>query len=417
MLQNFYDAFNTDDERKIPKKVIRELNGDLPAGYSYVYDDNAGHLIVRPKGKTEHKITLNVDYQKNGIPTDIPRDKVFEYLYRTQKTIQITNPRFTDGNKEISFSDAAKDPLSDVVRVNEVGHHGTQSGNDKPTTYTMKLGDFPPPTMIKFTLFDGETLNIQFQRKPYESMTEWKMESIDFPALDIIWIIPDDGRKNITAKITVYPVKASSVHEAVTALKLYKSYYDGSLKINDSPLPQKSGEIGDHDIDSVLQFWDDLEKLEKLIKVTFQPGKLPKDSELNILIQLIRPLIYKEWTAYNAPFPKFHMSFKPGGIDEVEQMRTNKDVKFTLCQGPKKYHLMGAAFYLYDCYVFKQFKITKIERDKLPDEDGNMGAYLYIDGIRENEPWKLYHMCALTADEAKKKCQEFVEDKAESKTK
>lgn len=411
MLQKFYDAFNTNDQRNIPKEVIKELNGDLPDGYSYQYDEKAGHLIVKPRGKKEHRITLNVDYQKNGIPTDIPSDKIFEYLYRTQKTVEVTNLRFTDGKKEIPFTELAKDPLKDVIQVNEVINHETKSGTDKPATYTLKLGDFPPPKTFKFTLSDGENINIQFQRKPYDSMTAWKMENIDFPALDIVWIIPDDSRKKVTARINVNPVKALTVHDAVTALKVYKSYYDGSLKIDDFPLSKVTDDARDSDIASVLQFWMDLEKLEKLLKVKFQPQQLPKGSEFKVLMRIVRPLIYKKWTIYNSPFPKFHISFKPGGLDELEKLQTDQNIQFTLSQGPKEYHLMGASFYLYDCYVFKQFRVTKMEKDEKPDEDGNFGANLYIAGIKDNEPWKLYHKCALTARAAKKECQTCVKEK------
>ena len=391
MIADFYKAIKKPEtERVLPAKVVKELNKQLPRGYEYVSDGN-GHYIIKPssKKKKQHFAGI-VNYEKSGIPKEITQEQIGDYAYRTQKRIFFDNVSIVEGKKTISISDTYVDPIT---------KEKTEIAND----FMMFPAPFPPAVPMVFETYDGEKVNIEFKRVPYESMTHIKFENVTFPALKMSWILPEREHKTELGpgviNISVTPTKAETVEDAVMALKIIKSFAQKKLKINDTTIGEDLGgnaaKLDNDELEERLLFWNAFRQLENIIGVKFFPGADYPEEDQHFAGELFYNFLDNKDFVYVRPFTQFHVGIgsltqKDDTLNEIVG-KPGLSLSFV---GEAKATLMGAEFELFQTNVLVDMTLDRI----VLDED-KKGAELFVSDAPNSE-FKMIKRYFLSREEA-----------------
>lgn len=390
MIGDFYKAFSKSQKsRVLPPQVVEELDKTLPDGFHYVLNEETQRLIAVPINENEiPPLSTVINPVKCGIPENLSPDQLMDYLYRTQKSVPIET-YIQQGDKKFTAFSLYTDPI-----------RGPESGEQ--FLQIMMPNEFPEAKPLVFELPNGKSKAIMIRRVPYEDMTHMKFGNVSFPALTIDWVVPDDPElvksKKEPARISVsaFPDKALSVQDAIFALQTYRSFRDGSLRVEGRKIGKvldKSPGTDNEQVDRDISFWESALELEKLLHVQFQPGAEFPEEDRIFFSELLACLRDGKELTYKSPFSKFHI-----GID-----KKNNEIPLESLEGPnanaltfiREYPectLLGSQFAIFETTMLLDVIISKVVKD----EDGN-GAEIYI---RENSPWTLVKKYALTEKEA-----------------
>lgn len=390
MIGDFYKAFRKSQKsRVLPPQVVEELDKTLPDGFHYVLNEETQRLIAVPINENEiPPLSTVIDPVKCGIPENLSPYQWMDYLYRTQKSVPIETYIQQGDKKFMAFS-----LYTDPIRGPESGEQFLQ---------IMIPNEFPEAKPLVFELPNGKSEAIMIRRVPFEDMTHMKFGNVNFPALTIEWIVPDDPElvrsKKEPAQISVsaFPGRASSVKDAVFALQAFRSFKDGSLRIEGRKIGKnldKPSGTDNEQVDKDISFWESALELEKLLHVHFQPGAEFPEEDRIFFSELLACLRDGKELTYKTPFFKFHI-----GID-----KKNNEIPLESLEGPntnaltfyREYPectLLGSQFAIFETTMLLDVNINKVVKD----EDGK-GAEIYI---RENSPWTLVKKYALTENEA-----------------
>lgn len=396
MIGRFYDSIKKDnDARKVPNSVIKELNKELPTGFSYNYDEEKGHLVIQESPGSNDKMVVEINLQDEGIPSNIPPNRVMEYIYRSQKTVHLKNAKIEKEGKTLYLREMNVDPVT--------GEGANEEGFE--VLIPMK---FPQASPLYLKTEDETEIEIMFRRQPYESMEAIKLANESFPALKIQWIVPEKRwktdekgkRKEIpaTMTMTVKVADAESVEDAIIALKVYKSFLKGTLLLNEKLLGKVviDKEVDLNSVDEHISYWTDLKRIEDIIGVKFSPGAEMTEKERELCLELIEMLVYDKNVVFKEPFTHFHLGeikYKGQEISE-EDLLGKENIGFSFTNGPDNYSLLGAEFALYEAVSMVGLKIDQIIRDS----DGK-GAEIYISSSKDTT-WKLIRRYCLSIEEA-----------------
>lgn len=390
MIGDFYNAFSKSKKsRVLPPQVVEVLDKTLPDGFHYVLNEETQSLIAVPINENEiPPLSTVIDPIKCGIPKDLSPDQWMDYLYRTQKSVPIET-YIQQGDKKYTAFSLYTDPI-----------RGPES--EEQFLQVLMPNEFPEAKPLVFELPNGESEAIMIRRVPFEDMTHMKFRNNSFPALTIEWIVPDDPElvrsKKEPARISVsaFPSKAASVKDAVFALQAFRSFRDGSLRVEGRKIGKildKSSGTDNEQVDKDISFWQSALELEKILQVQFQPGAEFPEEDRIFFSELLACLRDGKELTYKSPFSKFHI-----GID-----KKNNEIPLESLEGPnanaltfiREYPectLLGSQFAIFETTMLLDVIISKVVKD----EDGN-GADIYI---RENSPWTLVKKYALTEKEA-----------------
>ena len=390
MIGDFYKAFSKSQKsRVLPPQVVEVLDKTLPDGFHYVLNEETQSLIAVPiNGNEIPPLSTVIDPVKCGIPQDLSPDLWMDYLYRTQKSVQIETYIQQGDKKYTAFS-----LYTDPIRGSETEEQFLQ---------IMMPKEFPEAKPLVFELPNGKSEAIMIRRIPFEDMTHMKFGNVSFPALTIEWVVPDDPElvksKKEPGRISVsaFPGKALSVQDAIFALQTFRSFRDGSLRVEGRKIGKvldKSPGTDNEQVDKDISFWESALELEKLLHVQFQPGAEFPEEDRIFFSELLACLRDRKELTYKSPFSKFHI-----GID-----KKNNEIPLESLEGPnanaltfyREYPectLLGSQFAIFETTMMLDVIISKVVKD----EEGN-GAEIYI---RENSPWTLVKKYALTEKEA-----------------
>ena len=405
MIADFYKILKEKDATaKLPTKVVTEINKSLPKGYVYEFDNESGKYVITPsKKQTPEKYSGTIDRKKNNIPDSIPQDKIAEYMYRTQRVLEVDNLGIIDRKRFISLDELYIDPIT----------------GEKPEGYTkcyIYPRPFPKPVPVQFTLSDGVEINIDFQRQPYESMEYLKFTNVSFPGISIEWIIPDkkniEKGKNIAGKIsiTVDPRKSTSIPDVLLSFKIYKDFMTGMLFINGEKIGKSNSraltENESMEIEKRISYWEGLEKLEGILNVKFYPNADYPDEDKKFASELIHCFVNHKDLVYSSPFRSFHVAFDAATEKDNNLLKLpdKPTASLAFVGGPGEATLLGARFDICEANVLVDMKVERIIID-----DDNRGADIYI----TDAPGVIYKVIKryyLTLDEAQANLQRMFED-------
>ena len=408
MIANFYNTIaDRDTSRRLPAKVVAELNKELPKGFKYEYEPQSGQYMIVPTLKN-HDMGFKgeINRKKNGIPEDIPQSQIFEYMYRIQKPLEVDNVEIGEGEKRVKLDTMLKDPITGASNVS----NGKFFFIPKP---------FPDPLAMIVETADNEKQSIQFQRQPYESMDYVKYANVSFEGLSIEWILPEvktnssiklgPGKINISVK----PEKCQSVRLSVIALKIFRDFMNGDLLINGTKVGKsESKETSKDEAERVLEsiyFWENLEKLEKALDVHFHPSAAVPEEDQKFAAELIHNFVDEKDLVYSSPLKQFHVGFDgpPDEDNSIWDLESMASVSLSFVGGPGDATLLGAQFQLFETNVLVDMRVIKTVLDK-----DKMGAEIFVEDA-PGKKYKLIKRYYLTMDDAKNNMKRMFDEHTE----
>lgn len=378
MIGNFNKTFKESYvSRTIPKKVMANLNKELPEGYTYEHDSETNHLVVKPiKGKKQKGIfTYSVDSIPD-IPDYVTPQNFLEYLYRSQRTIRIDNIKFNDNKKSISGEAIRVDPL-------------TGEGKEEKILHFIKPQPFPAVPDLTFELEDGTKKSIQMRRVPDERMEVFKIQNYSLESLFVEIILYEkdcDKYKKGATTITIkaYPEKAKNFDEALLSLKIVRDFLIGKLRIDGIKITNNSNKKRvTSNIEDTIDFYKKVVALQKLLSVKFRINGVFTEEEGKILSELCASLVDGKTLIYTAPFSHFTIESTP---ENIESLQENTPMRLSCITGPHEFKLLGTEFFLFKNNLFSDIIIKRKEKKGKKYE-------IYFSGDTDN--WKLicsYHL-------------------------
>ena len=378
MIGNFYDNFSKKETpREIPQEVLDVVNRKLPKQLAYYQDEKGCVLRPVPESDIMNSPMLASMVFGENVPAELknlPRDKWLEYLYRTQKRIEVKNVRMKLGDAEWEIRDMVGNPL--------VKH-------DDFEKLEMVPEKFPPARPVHLETEDGTKVEMLVGRQPYESMNEIMLANETFPALRLEWYYHEE-KESLRMKITVSASKAETVTDAVAALKIFLGFYDGTLTINQLKMPgkMKVDEADDEVFRKQLEFWEKAQELEKILNVSFTPSAdFPEEDRL-FFEELNRCLLEKKALTFKHPF----FEFTGTGVNfyghKKEEVLNRPGTSFLFMESPGRGTLLGAEFPIYSVCRMSGFMITDIIEEGKISSKGQNEARILINDAGE-EPWIL----------------------------
>lgn len=381
---------------KLPEEIVSLMEETLPKGIRIVYDEKSGYTVIPGEGFANNKI-LNVTLQfdqdliKELKEKNISNNEFAEYLYRTQKEINVIKAEITDGESketcpiEVTFGD----PFSDNKELKD-----------------MKLipADFPPAKTMRFGLGDGNEIEIAIKRVPYADINIAKFENVTFNAIKIEFYY-DEKKKLGWMNYSVTPTDASSVKEAVEALKLFVQLSQGEVVINEVHHPidnSKAKTNGNHMEDAIL-FWENALELERALNIRFNPKANFTNEDAELFTELYISLVQGKNIKYEHPFDHFKVGkITPFDNNKADDIIGKQGVYFQFVGDKTTVKLLGAEFDIYYAIYMTGFVVTSIEKN----EDGSLEFYIKDDG---EKTWRLIRRAATSEEKAKEILKKWTE--------
>lgn len=390
--KNSFSSDNNNDFTNVPKDVIKAINETLPSGLEYTeFIDNDGgkKYKIKATGVKQSGSFSIAPETLNQLPDDIKKSPnlILEYLYRTQKPVEVTS--VTVGNEEnsipIEFID--DDYLSPSHRIGKVILLPTK---------------FPLIEPLKMSV-DSYELSINVERVPYDNMHSIKIESSSDSVIKLIIICPDNISENNPLKIscTVYPKKANTINEVISALNIYKGYINGKLMINGARIPKPYAtktSISVNEIDKELQVWNSFKKIEEILSIHILPNTDFSLLDQKLFNELSHCLIEKKPLIYIRPFNSFQiLTSEKESLSEI--LREERSAISFIEKNELSF--MGNKIVVFSASVLMNFRIKEIS----DNNDGNSTVYIEGDPIEE---YKLYKYYVTTEEEANTKIAELM---------
>ena len=393
MIANFVKSFINENGQAsdIPAELIEKIKEGLPANLALYHDPKTNKHVIGPK--PNHAITLKVQFdfhdEKYAYLRNIPKDRLLEYLYRSQKPVPVASIDIGDENSTIPMEKMGADPFRDTQVIKDT------------MIYPEPFSETIP---VMFESPEGKKIEILFRQQAYDSMTEVLFQNISFPALSIklyfydpiIEEVENEERKLGTCSITVNSKSALSVEDAITALHIYQGVINGTTKMNGAFLTPSSKEIK-HPLEQLRQatyFWETLKKIEDKLSLHFIPNADYSQEDAQLFNELDTSLLQGQKLIWNSPFSHFHANgVRTGFASRMEQIIGKEKVGFHFVEGPIRASLLGVEFDLFSHTILEDMIIERVDWDQ-----DKQGAEFYI---LENpdHPWKLMRQY-ITQDEA-----------------
>ena len=377
MIADFYDTFDETPNKgsDIPQEVLDILSEELPSTFMY-YRNDEGEYIAGPRpDNISASMILKVDIDSKFVEEylkDIPAEKWAEYVYRMQLRVPVTNARIGDKEKQIPIEKTVGNPLTDPVEISES---------------FMYPQPFPPAREVVFETEEGDKITMKIARKPYDSLEEELYTNIDFPAMQIKFVLADEIMSS-KATYSVFPTKATTVSDALAAIHLFNGLYYGTVTINGHKMTESlvnKVEIDTEQLESMKELWTTAKKLEDKLGVEFNPSADFPMEDLEFFAQLDNCLNNNNPVMWEHPFDHFHVRGFVIKDEKLKDILGKEGVEFTFIEGPIHATLLGAEFELYSETKLTNMVMTNIVWDS---DEKDSGEIYVSDPI--GSKWKLY---------------------------
>lgn len=377
MIADFYETFDESPNKgsDILQEVLDILSQELPSTFTY-YKNKDGVYTEGPK--PEHlsepmtvKIDIDPDFVKENLK-DIPKDKWAEYIYRMQLRVPVKSAKIGDKEKQIPIENTIGNPLNNHVQTYE---------------NFMLPEAFPPAKEVLFETEEGDKVVMHIARKSYASMHEILLANVDFPAIQIQFILADN-HVDSKVKYTVTPTAAESVSEALVAIRLFKEFYNGTAKIGGKlvgkPVIEDAG-MDEEQLKRSEEFWTIAQKLEEKLGVMFDPRAEFTMEDAELFFNLECCLLKDKEVVWEHPFDHFHASgidLKKGKFNDYIE---REGIEFLFREGPIHVTLLGSELDLYSRTKLSNVVMTNIVWD---NDEKNAGEIYVSDPV--GSKWKLF---------------------------
>lgn len=276
MFASFDKAFNKNKSLdKIPEPIIKALSKRLPSGFKYVQIDK-DTCGVMPEGE-DMNFTFNFT-RENEFDAKTP-EELMEYLYRTQKQLEVHSKKVKVNGQEFDINDFIKQPLNNT-RFDEENF-----------SVIIKPQKFPEPFEILIGDGGKVSINVKVQREPYANLTKALFKSIDMESLKFTYLI-DEMDKSMKIDLKMNLDKAKSVNEMIVVAKIYNSFKSGKIKIGNIIFNGSVKMKSDYsNIDEFIEFWEKVVKLSDELKILFEPKDIISREEVKTVNSMYESLV------------------------------------------------------------------------------------------------------------------------------
>lgn len=283
MIPNFNNIFKRDPSVKqsIPAVVMEYLNSTIPDGTRYEADDE-GNVTLIPDGMPMKISGFTIIPPKGTKEKLKTSQQILKYAYNAQTKIKIKPDE--DGYLIVNGQKVALGKF-----------HWNAVENIQYKYGECWLIPKPFPRLKDIIVGDGVfSRTLQLIRIPYPSLVESRFETKENQSLTLRFSINEETGEN-NFSLTYNLEYASSVQEIVETIAIFNAFIDGKGYLMGEILRISSKEGKKEKIDNgVKLFWEKILKLEKVLKIKFDPsvGEIDRTVISNVE-QLYQNLIFK----------------------------------------------------------------------------------------------------------------------------
>lgn len=351
---DFDDIFFEDETENynLPAELIKSMSNQLPEGFKYEQVPGEKTLVLVPTSKEGTISGVIIDFKDPVFEGFLPLSlsEALEYLYRTQKSIEMSlkdNDNIIINGEKISTSIVLNDPLKESEsKVNKI---------------LMTPAKFPE---IGEIILENKSIKeiFKIKRVPHANMTECKYEASNNGGFKVnfTW---HEVKNNITVSFKIEPLLIVTSVDMSNALKLYKAFLTGDLKMNGQDIGSIVLNDSTLDIEAInegINLWDKILKIEEKLNVEFKPNDISAEGFL-LIKKLYRSLVENKYYKEFVSIKSFKMTNLQ--IDDIEEMREklNDDNAVITISNPAHINLLGKEIDLKMITHLFDFKVKDIE--------------------------------------------------------
>ncbi len=294
MFSDFKKAFVKRPQFKSapPQAVLDTLNKDLPEGFKYRHTRDGFCVLANDEEfvvNSSRFVLPNEAKEVFGEKNNLSYDEIMQYAYNSQKEI-IIKPE-DDGTYVIN---------GNRFRADELIKAPLRNLTLKENHLVIVAPKFSEP----FTIIvegNGEIMELQFERKPHNSIDTYCFETVADSPLHIKY------QYNVNTFSCVFSVDINksikSVSTTLAANKIFNSFVVGDVKINGVEMGTKPDEETQLVSEDTLSFWSMLQELEKVFLVQFDASQDILVDDVNRTYELFTSLVehkpFKQYKTYN----------------------------------------------------------------------------------------------------------------------
>ncbi|MBC1990332.1 abortive infection system toxin AbiGii family protein [Listeria seeligeri] len=320
---------------------IKFLDGEVPSNMHYISKNNKEFYLVPKDKKENHNFKLIIN--KKELFGDMEIDTVEEFaklLYRTQKTItgRAEDMKHFIGDISIEHEKMVKLFGKDVE---------FKKGN-----YYITPEPFPPPFEVEYK-FGGNKFPLKLERKPYQSLTEVLLESVDEDIFHfrIKLFNTDDESLRMNIKISYNFNNAASLDSIIEQKEKIISFSSGHLELLGNSIKLNDG-AKDENVLKLFDFYEKLKAISTKLDREFDVSEIIKLSDFINMNKLYYSFVKNKYYYLNEPVKKFSMFFYLENEDFVPEDMLNKPIT-CIGSGKIEVNLLNQKFLLKEQFVFK----------------------------------------------------------------
>jgi hypothetical protein len=341
MFASFEKAFNKNKAiNKVPEPIIKALNNKLPSGFKYeVLDEESLYLKTVDDNMRFLFQSINNDFNAKS------SQELLEYLYRTQKELEIKNSTVDINGEKFNVKDLIVFPLKDLCI------------DEENCKFKIIPPPFPGPFELAINYEEDKIMKIMIQRQPYADLNKSLFKSINLDSMEIVYII-DELNNSMKINYKIKLKKAKSVEEILISSKIYKMFENGEIIINGNTIKAniKSNKM-DESFNELIEFWEKVYDLSKCFNIEFKPKEKILYDDVKIVDSLYNSFIIGVDNEEYIDNDKFTLTFS----NKINTSEIKSDNEMVMQYNEyKEYFVLGEKIKLFCIITLSNFKIESV---------------------------------------------------------
>lgn len=337
------------------------INSQAPHGTYYQFDDDSNYYLM-PKGNSsiEMKAKIILPDELKGIKVNNP-DEFSQLIYRSQKVIEIQNPRFSNEGTPIAIEQLQKSFNSKI-----------ESNSGK---FFIIPEPFNEPFNIPIKINEMEHL-FEIKQVPFPSLKEVRFESSK-DGMIFIKIAYKEEENQLNFSLTYNLKKAKSITEIYEKKKLLDGLAEGHVKIfeRDAKVLTKDQSSA---LKNLLFFYSKLYEIEQVLDIQFNPKENIRREDVLNAYKLHISFVENKYYYNNTKHDTFEITLK-----EEADFSSDEDLAM-LGYNEVTVSILDQTIQMTEQFVFKCTEPSE-ENKKKNDKGETISFHVKGDKIRYNK--------------------------------
>ena len=276
MCANFKKAFKKENI-SVPDSILKQLGKILPDGFQYK-SLNDGACVVVPDDINKIIKKESFIIPEHLLDKDI--DEILKYTYSSQEPLKFKKSIPVEG-KVLKVEDMIKFPF----RAKEISFGEVALLPSPFKEFNIELEAY------------GVKKTITMKREVSKNIEKITFKRVDFNDLEFLYTF-DLNNLKINFNMNINFENCNSIETLLEYLKLYKAFAEGILKLDNINLSDNNykfkSNINKQVIDDMIDFYDKLLKITKLINIEIKPKESIDTEDICSVEELYKSLIEKK---------------------------------------------------------------------------------------------------------------------------